>query len=253
MIGKIRAAGLTLSQLHDAIVARLSKLIIASDVSVSRADERGQMVTVQGNLTKPGVYPITQTCQRLSSALALAAPVQTNPEQLVITVRRNNTVASVRLSDIYRNQANDIVLHAGDVITAHDVREYLTVLGASGNPGRVVISKRNYSVLDALGDSRGLDDKTADPRTVFLFAPGKLDANGKTDSRPTVFQFDFTRPEQVALASQFTVRPGEAIYISDAPFTQVQKVLSAFRVTTGANFSVTRSIDSSTPQTINEQ
>jgi polysaccharide export outer membrane protein len=152
-------------------------------------------------------------------------------------------VASVRLSDLYRNQANDILLRSGDVITAHDVREFLTVLGASGNPGRIAISKRNYSVLDALGDTKGLDDKIADPRSVFLFSPPKFTAAGATDTPATVYQFDLTQPAQVALASQFSVREGEAIYISDAPFTQVQKVLSAFRVTMGASFSATRTID----------
>lgn len=245
ILGKFHAAGLTLAQLHDAISARLSKLVLGSDVSVTRvADTRGQMVTVQGNLTRPGMYPITQTSQRLSSALAQAAPVQTNPEQLVISLRRNSHVASVRLSDIYRNQKNDILLRPGDVITAYDAREYLTVLGAAGVQGRVAISKRNYSVLDALADSKGLDDKTADPRSVFLFTPAKAGVNGKPDSVPVVYQFDLTRPEQVALAREFSVHEGQAIYISDAPFTQVQKVLSAFRVTMSAGFSATRAIDS---------
>ncbi|OZI19996.1 hypothetical protein CAL26_20800 [Bordetella genomosp. 9] len=245
ILGRFKAAGMTLAQLHDAVVARLSKLIVGSDVSVTRAaDARGQMVTVQGNLTKPGMYPITQTTQRLSSALAQAAPVQTNPEQLVITLRRGKQIASVRLADLYRNQDNDILLRAGDVITAHDAREYLTVLGAAGTQGRVAISKRNYSVLDALGDSKGLDDKTADPRSVFLFTPARPGTQGAPDTLPIVYQFDLTRPEQVALAGQFTVREGQAIYISDAPFTQVQKVLSAFRVTMSAGFSATRAIDS---------
>lgn len=256
ILGKFRAAGLTLAQLHDAVVARLSKLVAGSDVSVTRAaDARGQMVTVQGNLAKPGVYPITQTTQHLSSALALAAPVQTNPEQLIITLRRGKEIASVRLSDIYRNQSNDILLRAGDVITAHDAREYLTVLGAAGTQGRVAISKRNYSVLDALADAKGLDDKTADPRSVFLFTPAKPGTKGAPDTKPIVYQFDLTRPEQVALAGQFTVREGQAIYISDAPFTQVQKVLSAFRVTMSAGFSATRAIDSDSgsSSTVNQQ
>ncbi|PTX03146.1 hypothetical protein DBL07_11815 [Achromobacter mucicolens] len=245
IIGKFRAEGMTLGQLHDAIVARLSKLVVGADVSVTRAaDTRGQMVTVQGNLTKPGMYPITQTAQRLSSALAQAAPVQTNPEQLIISLRRENQVASVRLADIYRNQNNDILLRSGDVITAYDAKEFLTVLGAAGQQGRVEISKRNYSVLDALADSRGLDDKLADPRSVFLFTPAKAGAEGKPDLLPVVYQFDLTRPEQVALAREFTVHEGQAIYISDAPFTQVQKVLSAFRVTMSAGFSATRAIDS---------
>ncbi|WAI83928.1 MULTISPECIES: polysaccharide biosynthesis/export family protein [Achromobacter] len=245
IIGKFQAGGLTLAQLHDRVVQRLAKLVVGADVSVTRAAaERGQMVTVQGNLTKPGMYPITQTSQRLSSALAQAAPVQTNPEQLVISLRRDNQVASVRLSDIYRNQNNDILLRPGDVITAYDSREYLTVLGAAGTQGRVAISKRNYSVLDALADSRGLDDKLADPRSVFLFTPAKAGVEGKPDMLPVVYQFDLTRPEQVALAREFTVHEGQAIYISDAPFTQVQKVLSAFRVTMSAGFSATRAIDS---------
>lgn len=245
ILGKFKAEGLTLAQLHKAVAARLSTLVSSADVSVTRAaDARGQMVTVQGNLTKPGMYPITQTAQRLSSALAQAAPVQTNPEQLVISLRRDNKVASVRLSDIYRNQNNDILLRPGDVITAYDSREYLTVLGAAGQQGRVAISKRNYSVLDALADSRGLDDKLADPRSVFLFTPAKAGAEGKPDLLPVVYQFDMTRPEQIALAREFTVHEGQAIYISDAPFTQVQKVLSAFRVTMSAGFSATRAIDS---------
>ncbi|CAM5179514.1 hypothetical protein CDEN61S_02820 [Castellaniella denitrificans] len=247
IIGKFRAEGLTLDQLRDAVMARLSTLVAGADVSVTRAaDERGQMVTVQGNLTKPGMYPITQTSQRLSSVLAQAAPVQENPEQLIISLRRNHQVASVRLSDIYRNQNNDILLRAGDVITAYDPKEFLTVLGAAGTQGRVAISKRNYSVLDALADSRGLDDKLADPRSVFLFTPAKAGVAGKPDLLPVVYQFDMTRPEQVALAREFTVHEGQAIYISDAPFTQVQKVLSAFRFTMSAGFSATKAIDSDT-------
>ncbi|MCI2811098.1 polysaccharide biosynthesis/export family protein [Eoetvoesiella caeni] len=245
IIGKFQAEGRTLGQLHDAVMARLSKLVVGADVSVTRAaDAHGQMVTVQGDLTKPGMYPITQTSQRLSSALAQAAPVQDNPEQLIISLRRNNQVASVRLSDIYRNQKNDILLRSGDVITAYASKEFLTVLGAAGTQGRVAISKRNYSVLDALADSRGLDDKLADPRSVFLFTPAKAGVDGKPDMLPVVYQFDLTRPEQVALAREFTVHEGEAIYISDAPFTQVQKVLSAFRFTMSAGFSATKAIDS---------
>ena len=69
ILGKFQAGGMTLAQLRRAIVARLSRLVAGADVSVTRAaDARGQMVTVQGNLTKPGMYPITQTAQRLSSA-----------------------------------------------------------------------------------------------------------------------------------------------------------------------------------------
>lgn len=140
----------------------------------------------------------------------------------------------MRLSDIYRNQNNDILLRSGDVITAYESREFLTVLGAAGNQGRVAISKRNYSVLDALADSKGLDDQTADP----CWWPVHARAGGRGGRRRTCCWWctSSTSRALVALARTPTVGEGQAICISDAPFTQV-KVLPAFRVTMSAGFS----------------
>ena len=241
-VGRVRAQGLTPAGLRKAIEKRLSRVTLGLDVSVRRTDRRGQTVTIEGDLGKPGVYPIGPGTQRLSGLLSLAAPNQTNPEQLAVTVRRHGERASVRLTDIYRNGAQDIALRAGDAVIVHNVVENLIVLGAAGAQSRVRLSKRNYTVLDALGDSRGLNDALANPKAVFLMrarpqaaVSGAASASG---APPVVYQFDFTKPEQMVLAGQFSVHDGDAIYISDAPFTQVQKVLSAFSATLGTARSV---------------
>lgn len=237
-VGSVSAGGLTTAGLRDAVMRRLSRITVGVDVNVKRTDRRGPTVTAQGDLAKPGVYPIAPGTLRLSGLLGLAMPDQTNPEQLEITLRRHGTDASVRLSDIYRDARQDLALRSGDSIVVHHVVENLNVLGAAGGQSHVKLSKRNYSVLDALGDSRGLSDSLADPTAVFLLRTGRPAMNGGIDERPVVYQFDFTRPDQIALAQQFTVRDGDVIYISDAPFTQVQKVLSAFSVTLGTARSV---------------
>jgi len=237
-VGRIHAQGLTLAGLRQAIERRLSRVTVGLDVSVRRTDRRGQTVTAEGDLGKPGVYPIGPGTQRLSGLLSLAAPNQTNPEQLAITVRRKGERASVRLSDIYRNGAEDIALRAGDAVLVHNVVENLIVLGATGAQSRVKLSKRNYTVLDALGDSRGLSDALANPNAVFLMRIRPDATASASGAPPVVYQFDFTKPEQMVLAGQFTVHDGDAIYISDAPFTQVQKVLSAFSATLGTARSV---------------
>lgn len=237
-VGRVRAQDLTPVGLRDAIERRLNRVTVGLDVSVRRTDRRGQNVTIEGDLSKPGVYPIGPGTQRLSGLLSQAAPNQTNPEQLAITVRRRGESASVRLSDIYRNRAEDIALRAGDSIVVHDVIENLIVLGAAGTQSRVKLSKRNYSVLDALGDSRGLSDSLANPKAVFLLRIRPDADAAATDAVPVIYQFDFTRPEQMVLAGKFSVHDGDAIYISDAPFTQVQKVLSAFSATLGTARSV---------------
>jgi polysaccharide biosynthesis/export protein len=237
-VGRVRAQGLTPAGLRDAIERRLSRVTVGLDVSVRRTDRRGQIVTIEGDLGKPGVYPLAAGTQRLSGLLSQAAPNQANPEQLAITVRRHGESASVRLSDVYRNSAEDIALHAGDTVVVHNVVENLIVLGAAGGQSSVKLSKRNYSVLDALGDSRGLSDSLANPKAVFLLRIRPDAGAVAADARPVIYQFDFTKPEQMVLAGKFTVHDGDAIYISDAPFTQVQKVLSAFSATLGTARSV---------------
>jgi len=234
-VGKIHAQGLTVGQLRDAIERRLQGIIIASDVSVQASPRRGQKVIVQGYLSKPGMYQLDQETRRLSGLLALAAPEQHNPEQLAITVQRHGKSGSVRLADIYRNPAQNIALYPGDVVVVHDIVKYFTVLGAANEQKRIRLSKRNYTVADALGDAKGLNDSLANPKAVFLMRTADTDHFGsKIDIRPTVYQFDFTRPEQMVLAGRFVVREGDEVYISDAPFTQVQKVLSAFSSALGS-------------------
>jgi polysaccharide biosynthesis/export protein len=241
--GKIRAQGLTPSQLHDVIVRRLSRLVMAFDVSVRASVRQGQKITVQGDLLKPGVYPMGQETERLSGLLGLAAPNQTNPEQLAVTVRRRGVAGSVRLSDIYRDNAEDIALLPGDSVIVHNIVERVFVLGAAGVQGRVKLSKRNYSLLDALGDSRALNDSLANPRAVFLMRGHVASTDPAADARPVVYRFDFTKPDQIALAGQFVVHDGDALLVSDAPFTQVQKLLSTFSATLGTARSVSALAD----------
>ncbi len=242
-VGSIRAEGLTAAELRAAIMRRLSRLMTASDVVVRPTTRRGQTVTVQGDLQKPGVYALGRDMSRLSDVLGLAAPSQVNPEQLAILVRRQGTEATIRLADVYRTRANDIPLRPGDSIIAHDVVEQVVVLGAAGVQGRIKVPKRDYTLLDALGDSRGLSDALANPRGVYLLRRAGTSEREPGDARPTVYQFDFTRPEQIALAGQFVVHDGDAVLVSDAPFTQVQKLLSTFSASLGTARSVSALAD----------
>jgi polysaccharide export outer membrane protein len=231
--GKVHAQGATPSQLRDVIVRRLSRLMLSFDVTVNASARKGRTVTVQGDVLKPGVYPIGQNAARLSELLGLAAPNQANAEQLNVTVRRRDVSGSVRLSDVYRDNADDIALLPGDSIVLSNVVERLYVLGAAGLQGSVKLTRRNFTLLDTLGDSRALNDAVANPRGVFLMRPGAGSSGAAADARPTVYWFDFTKPEQIALAGKFVVRDGDALLVSDAPFTQVQKALSAFGATLG--------------------
>lgn len=230
-LGRIRAAGETLTSLRERILQRLQGLVIGADVVLRMTERRGKFVVVQGDVAKPGTYPIEQATRRLSGVLGMAAPNPQRPEQMSITLVRNGQAHAVRLADIYRDPAQDIALAPEDKLIVAAVEENVVVLGAAGMQGRVALSKRNYSVIDALGDAKGMNDVTAHPKGVYLLRQTQAgQAQGNLPEQPatTLYHFDLTRPDQMGSAGVFRVADGDLLYISDAPFTKVQKIMSVF-------------------------
>lgn len=225
-VGAIRVAGMTVSQVRKTVIDRLSTVILHPQVDIRPVEHRSMLVSVQGNATKSGTFPIERGRTRLGSLLAEVAPDQKNPDMLNVTVRRDGKAATVRLADIYRNPRLDIALRPGDSIVLNDVVEDITVLGAAGVQGQVRIPKREFSLTDALGEARGINEDAADPRAVFV-----VRAAATPDTPPLVYHFDMRQPGAIALASRFVMRDNDAVMISRAPFAQVRNVLTAFAQT----------------------
>jgi polysaccharide export outer membrane protein len=225
--GMIPVAGRSIPEVRGDITRRLRTVVRNPQVDIRPVRLRSKLISVQGNAAKAGSYPIERGRTRLGELLGEAAPDLKNPEMLEVTVRRAGQSGSVRMADILRNPSLDIALQPGDSVVLNEIVENVTVLGAAGVQGQVRIARREYSVADVLGQARGLDENAADPRAVFLVRPQQGDA------APIVYQFEMRRPETVALASRFVVRDKDAILISNAPFTQTRKALSAITQTIG--------------------
>jgi polysaccharide export outer membrane protein len=222
-VGAVRAAGLTVSEIRESIIRRLRTVVLRPQVDVQIVERRSTLVTVQGDAAKTGNYPIERGRTRLSSLLAEVAPNQKNPETLNVAVRRNGLVGQVRLSDMYKDSALDIALRPGDSIILNEVVENITVLGAAGVQGQVRIPDRNFTVIDALGEARGLNPEAADPRGLFV-----LRSPAQAGAAPLVYQFDMRRPDAIALARQFILRDEDAVLISNASWVRTRQVISAF-------------------------
>lgn len=225
-IGRVRVAGLTPPQARNAIVARMRGLSLSPDVLVAVTERRSQLVAVQGDVVKPGLVPLSPETARLSALLSTAAPTPANLELATVTIRRAEHSATVRLSDIFDQPQEDIPLRSGDVVIVRSAPGSVNVLGAAGLQGRVRITKRNFSVVDAVGDARGLNDALASPAAVYVMRLSEI-ADG-APGVPRVYHFDFRNPAQIAVAAAFSLRDNDAVLISNAPFAQSQKVLTAF-------------------------
>jgi polysaccharide export outer membrane protein len=221
-VGQIQVAGLTIPQVRSKIISGLSTVVANPQVDVRAAERRSALVSVQGDAAKTGSFPIVLGRTRLGELLAEVAPSQKVPEMLKVTLRRDGQAATVRLADIYANPPLDIALRPGDSIILNEEIDNVTVLGAAGVQGQIRIPERDFNLISALGQARGINADAADPRAVFV-----LRAQDQQGAPPIVYQFDMRRPQSVALASRFIVRDNDAILISNAPFAQIRQTLTA--------------------------
>jgi polysaccharide export outer membrane protein len=222
-VGAMRVSGMTVGQVRSAVANRLRTVIANPQVDIQPVERRSMLVSVQGDAAKTGSFPIARGRTRLGELLAEVAPSQKNPEILQVTLRRDGQSGTVRLSDVYANPALDVALKPGDSVILSEVVENVTILGAAGVQGQVRIPERDFTLVDALGQARGIDAQAADPRAVFV-----MRAQAEPAAPPLVYQFDMRRPQAIALANRFVLRDNDAVLISNSSWAQTRSVITAF-------------------------
>ncbi|WP_435259996.1 polysaccharide biosynthesis/export family protein [Thioclava sp. FR2] len=243
--GRIKAAGQTPDGLRQAITRKLDAQTPDPQVSVQRLAGDGSAVSVQGAVGANGVYPIERPTRTLSAMIARAGGVAIEPEVAIIRVTRGKQTGSVWLQDLYANPSLDVALRPGDkIVVERDTRAFVA-LGATGSQNRVPFETQTLSAIEAIAIVGGLNTSLADPTGVFVFRNepaeianavlGRKDLQG--DQR-MVYVLDLTQPTGMFEARDFVVRDGDTVYVTEAPFVQWQKTLSAITGTVGAADSV---------------
>lgn len=239
--GKIKAAGLSPDALRQVITKKLDTQTPDPQVSIQRLAGDGSTVTIAGFAGAQGVYPIERPTRTLATMLAKAGGVTIEPEVAIVRVTRGNQSGKVWVQDLFSNPALDIALRPGDqIVVERDTRAF-TALGATGAQNRVPFETQTLSAIEAIAIVGGLNTASADPTGVFVFRnePAEI-ANavlGRSDlqgDQRMVYVLDLTQPTGMFEARDFLVRDGDTVYVTEAPFVQWQKTLSAITGTTGA-------------------
>ena len=239
--GKIKAAGQSPDGLRQIITKKLDTQTPDPQVQVQRLAGDGSTVTVSGFAGAQGVFPIERPTRTLSAMLAKAGGVSIEPETAIIRVTRGGTTGQVWATDFYANPSLDIALRPGDIITVERDARAFTALGATGSQSRVPFETETLSAIEAIAIVGGLNTSTADPTGVFVFRNepaeianavlGRKDLQG--DQR-MIYVLDLTQPTGMFEARDFLVRDGDTVYVTEAPFVQWQKTLTAITGTSGA-------------------
>lgn len=232
--GRIKAADNTPNALREVITSRLESQTPDPQVLVARVAGDGTTVSVMGAVNGQGVFPIERSTSTLSEMLSKAGGVSIPPEIAKVTLKRGNLSESIWLEDLYENPKMDIALRNGDKILVEKDQGAFTSLGATGSQARVPFEVRPLSALEAIATVGGLQTNLADPTGIFVFRdePANI-ANqvlGRTDlveDQRMIYVLDLTGPSGMFLARGFVIRDGDTVYVTEAPFVEWQKTLSA--------------------------
>ena len=239
--GRIRAAGQTPEGIRDAITRKQDPQTPDPQVSVVRAAGNGSTVTVAGSVAGQGNYPIEAATRTLTAMISKAGGVAIPPSVAVVRVTRGSRSEKVWLQDLYANPALDIALRPGDQIVVEQDSRAFVALGATGTQNRVPFTTQTLSALEAIATVGGLNSSLADPTGVFVLRNEPADiANavlGRTDlqgAQRMAYVLDLTQPTGLFEARDFLIRDGDTVYVTEAPFVEWTKTLTAVTGTTAA-------------------
>ncbi|WP_051567194.1 polysaccharide biosynthesis/export family protein [Sulfitobacter guttiformis] len=244
--GRIKAAGNSPEAIRRIITAKLADQTPDPQVEVRRAAGDGSTVSLVGAVGGQGVFPIERPTRSLATMLARAGGITISPEIAQITVIRGAASGKIWFEDLYKYPELDIALRGGDKILVEQDTRSFTALGATGSQARVPFETQNLSAIEAIAQVGGLLAASADPTGVFVLrnepeevAEQVLGRNDLEGTQRLVYVLDLTEPNGMFMARDFVIRDGDTLYVTEAPFTQWSKVITAITGTATSAGSIT--------------
>ncbi len=123
LVGQIKASNQTSAELADAIEQRLARFVRRPDVSVNVTESVSQVLTVEGQVAQPGLYPVVGKMSLLRAvALAKGTTEYAKLDDVVIfrTVGGQRMAALYNLKSIRTGVYDDPEVFANDVVVVGD-------------------------------------------------------------------------------------------------------------------------------------
>lgn len=120
LIGSVRAVDLTADQLSEELKRRFAQGYLTNpEIGVGISESRGSVLTVEGSVARPGVYPAIGR-RTLLQAIAQAGGIDEfgNPRRVAIfrQIDGKRMAAAFDIADIRAGEADDPQVFRGDII-----------------------------------------------------------------------------------------------------------------------------------------
>lgn len=226
LAGKIQARGKSLPEIQSILTQRLAKYYKNPQIDVNIAQYRSQSISVNGAVKQSGKFPLNDVPLTLLDAVSLAGGLTDAADTTNVKWIRNGRETTVSLQDLLQrgDMAQNQLLSNGDVVFVPiraDVQVY--VLGEVGKQNVLTLDNNGLNLTEALAKSEGMNQNYANATGVFVFRNQPRDMDGKDIH---VYQLNLKDATAYALGTQFKLKPNDVVYVTAAPITRWNRVLS---------------------------
>src|SRR6266568_5459370 len=237
--GEIPAAGRTIPDIQQAIVARLRNRAIEPQVVVSLNQQHSSVVSVLGDVNTPGVLALNSVGERLLALIARAGGPKFEAIESYVTLQRDGKRVKVLLSRVVHDPSENIFIRPNDVIFLTREAPTFTALGALnqnvfGFNSEIAFDVETLTLAQAMGKAGGLNDQQSDPSELYVYRFEDRDLLTKLgidtsrfiiDRIPTIYRVNLREPSGMLLASAFQMKIKDVMYVANAKVVDYYKLL----------------------------
>lgn len=240
--GRIRVAGRTAPQVERAIVEQLTGKAVEPQAVVTLTRNISNSVTVTGDVTAGARVPLSVRGDRLLDVIAGAGGVRAPVHESFIELTRGDHTVRVPMQALLASPRENIYARPGDVITVLHRPLSITAIGATGRNQVIPFDAIGMTLEEAVGRSGGLLDERADPAGVFIlrYEPAALAAKYpavppqllEAPMVPVAYHINMRDPWALFAARRFSMHDKDILFVSNAPSTELQKILMLVNMVT---------------------
>src|SRR5690554_2506205 len=224
-IGRLQVDGLKITEIRELLAEKLAEYIEEPQVDVTVAGFLSQRIYVTGEVKSPGIIPITNVPTSLIEAINASGGLTPESNWENVTQLRNGKERKLNLRKLYQlgDTEQNILLKGSDVVhVARSDDNKVFVLGEVRQPKSYVIGQNGMTLAEALADAGGLYEHSARASGVFVIRQAQPDSDRIAD----VFQLNAKNATALILAEQFDLQQRDIVYVTAAPISRWNRVIS---------------------------
>ncbi len=242
--GTVRVAGLTPAQAGRAIAKSLNGKATDPQVVVSLVSSTINTASVNGDVGKPGLVPITIRGERVLDVIAQAGGPKDPPFDTDVQLVRGSRVARAKMQRLIDDPNENIRIKPGDnLVLIHNPRSF-SVLGAALKVSQYNFSVERVSLAEGLARAGGGNDAISDIGQIYLmrFEPPALVASllpvgdgrlktldRKADAVPVIYHLNLRGAAGYFVSQSVQMRDKDTVLIANAEAVELSKAVQIMR------------------------